>query len=562
MSVSALPQARAGFQMLKRLAAFLSYSLTNERGINPSWVEIGYSPSPLPPSRAPRLNITAINRPTTLDCDVCIIGSGAGGGVAAGTIAASGKSVIVLEAGPPDQGEDFQQREYEGMRRLYLDRALTASRDASISILGGACIGGGTVVNWQTSLRTPDAVRAEWADQSGCDALASAPFDDALDAVCARSSVSTDESVVNGNNATLERGCRVLGYSSSAIPRNSRGCDATQCGYCVFGCRIGSKQSTAVTYLRDAQQHGDTRIIAQCKAERILQAGGRVTGVEAIAFDADGDAHAVEVRAARVVVAAGGIESPALLLRSGISLPLLGRNLLLHPTTAVVARYAERTEPWIGAPQTILCDQFGDTGDGYGFRLETAPGHPGLLALTLPWTSAAAHRDYIRQCAHMSAIIVLSRDREGGRVSLFGSGRASIHYKPGARERILVQRGIAAAVRVHLAAGAEEVMTLHSRGLTFARTPRTTAGDIDRFCERAAGEPTHGNWSPLFSAHQMSTCRMGRDQRTGVCDSRGEVFGVRGLYVADASLFPASSGVNPMITVMALARMVAAGMEG
>jgi choline dehydrogenase-like flavoprotein len=123
----------------------------------------------------------------------------------------------------------------------------------------------------------------------------------------------------------------------------------------------------------------------------------------------------------------------------------------------------------------------------------------------------------------------------------------------------VIQRGIATAVRVHVAAGAEEVLTVHTKGLSLKLTPRTTADDVDRFCDLVSREAVHANWSPLFSAHQMGTCRMGRDPRSAVCDAHGAVFGVRGLYVADASLFPASSGVNPMISVMALARLVADG---
>jgi hypothetical protein len=180
MSTSALPPIRGGFQALKRLASFLSYSLPDASGANPHWAEIGYRPSPLPPARAPRLRVTTISAATTLECDVCVVGSGAGGGVAAATLAERGKRVIVLEAGPSDQAGDFQQRELEGTQRLYLDSGLTSSRDAGVSILAGACVGGGTAVNWQTSLRTPDAVRAEWAERSGCEHFATTTFGDAL----------------------------------------------------------------------------------------------------------------------------------------------------------------------------------------------------------------------------------------------------------------------------------------------------------------------------------------------------------------------------------------------
>jgi choline dehydrogenase-like flavoprotein len=556
---SALPVVRTGFQALKRLATFLFYSVTGDKKTNPTWPAFGYSvPEPAPGSSA--LLLTRIAQPTTLDADVCVIGSGAGGGVVAAQLAAAGRGVIVLEAGPGDQAADFDHREIVGMQRLYLDQGTTATRDLSVAILAGSCIGGGTSVNWQTSLRTPDFIRDEWADRSGVRAFADDTFTRALDEVCARIGVGTGESARNGNNAPLERGCAALGYRWSDIARNSRGCDLTQCGYCVFGCRVGSKQSTANTYLRDAQQTGrggSTTIVALCKAVQLRLDHGRVAGVQAVARDERTSARfPVRVNARTVVVAAGSLETPAFLLRSGIEHPQLGRNLYLHPTTGVAGRYEEPVRGWIGAPQTVLCDEFGQRRGNYGFRVETAPVHPGLISLSQPWYGARDHRTRMQQLAHVSAFIVLTRDRQGGRVTVDAEGRAVVDYAIGRMERELVQDGIAAAARVHWAAGATEIHTLHSRDHTFRRAAANRASDIDAFCESLAALPVHGNRCALFSAHQMGTCRMGVDPRGNVCDERGQVHGVPGLYVADTSLFPASSGVNPMVTVMALAHMV------
>jgi choline dehydrogenase-like flavoprotein len=466
--------------------------------------------------------------------------------------------VVVLEAGPGDQAADFSQRELEGTQRLLLDSGLTATRDLGLSILAGACLGGGTTVNWQGSLRTPDNIRDEWTEKSGARVFSDDRFTRALDFVWARSCVSTNESVVNRNNATLQRGCESLGYDWASFARNAHGCDATQCGYCVFGCRVGGKQSTTVTYLRGAQRR-DTTIVVNCAAQRITTTNGRVTGVSAIARDVDGRAINVTVRATTVVVAAGGINSPALLLRSGLSLPQLGRNLYLHPTTAVGGLYAERIESWSGPPQTIVCSEFANVSGSDGFRLETAPGHPGLLALAVPWTSARQHRWLMQRSGHAATIIALTRDAHGGRVRVRRDGSAVIDYQPTRAQQALISRAIVAATRVHFAAGAEEVFTLHTSGLRLRRGSSTTTRDIEAFCDRVTREPVANNRSVLFSAHQMGTCGIGRDARSAVCDERGEVFGVRGLFVADASAFPASSGVNPMITVMALAKCVAEG---
>jgi choline dehydrogenase-like flavoprotein len=558
MSNSVLPVVRTGYQALKRLATFLFYSVTGDARTNPSWRALGYG-VPAPATGESALNITRITQPTTLEADVCVVGSGAGGGVAAARLAAAGRSVIVLEAGPPDQAADFDQREIVGMQRLYLDQGTTASRDLGVAILAGSCVGGGTSINWQTCLRTPDFIRDEWAERSGIRAFADDTFTRALDAVCDRLSVSTTESVRNGNNAPLERGCTKLGYPWTDIARNSRGCDQAQCGYCVFGCRVGGKQSTTNTYLRDAQQTGGVTIVAACKADRLRMERGQVVGVQATARDdRTGARHPVRLNTRTVVVAAGGLETPAFLLRSGIEHSQLGRNLYLHPTTAIAGRYDDPVRGWIGAPQTVLCDEFGRLRGNYGFRLETPPIHPGLMSMAQPWHGARDHRARMQQLGNVSAFIVLTRDRQSGRVTVDDEGRAMVHYKVGRMERELLQEGMAIASKVHWAAGATEIHTLHSRDHTFRRSATGRATDIDSFCREVLTLPVNANRCAVFSAHQMGTARMGADPRRDVCDERGEVYGVAGLYVADTSLFPASSGVNPMITVMALSQMVSA----
>lgn len=552
MAMSPIPKLRTGYQALKRLSSFLAYAGLDEARRNPTWPRIGYVPSADPPACAPALRITPIAAPTVLECDACVIGSGAGGGVVAAALAAAGRAVVVLEAGPGDQAPDFDQREATGFARLYLEGGLSASRDLAVAVFAGACTGGGTSVNWQTCLRTPDDVRAEWAERSGCEALAGAAFDAALDQVSARIGAGTDESVMNANNAPIERGCAALGWSCTTLPRNARGCDPAQCGHCTFGCRAGGKQSTAVTFLADAQRQADARIVAGCRARRVTIEHGRATGVEAVTVDG----HAVTVRARCVVVAAGSIGSPALLLRSGLTLPAIGRNLYLHPTAGIAARYPEPVRSWEGPPQTRMSGEFAHAFGGYGFRLESAPAHPGLMALALPWFDARSHRRAMQDAARTSTLIALTRDRRGGRVTIDREGRPVIRYRPGRQERELLRRGIVAAARVHVAAGAERVVALHESDRGFDVAGKTAA-ELERCLERVGRAAVDRNRAPVFSAHQMGSCRMGRDPASAVCDETGNVFGVRGLYVADASAFPASSGVNPMLTVLALAHLLA-----
>jgi choline dehydrogenase-like flavoprotein len=208
----------------------------------------------------------------------------------------------------------------------------------------------------------------------------------------------------------------------------------------------------------------------------------------------------------------------------------------------------------------VVGDAFSGLGDGYGFRVEAAPAHPGMLALGAPWGGGRDFRERAAELGHLAPTIALVRDRVGGRVSARRDGSVRIDYHPGRHEEAMLRRSLVEMCRLHLAAGALELRTAHTPG----RGLRADAPERVRraFLDALGRAPLARNRSLLFSAHQMGTARMGRDPRGAVCDGRGRVFGVRGLFVADASAFPASSGVNPMISVMALARMVAEGAEG
>ncbi|MDP9178931.1 MAG: GMC oxidoreductase, partial [Gemmatimonadota bacterium] len=290
---------------------------------------------------------------------------------------------------------------------------------------------------------------------------------------------------------------------------------------------------------------------------------GRVSGVSATAVSAGGNAqHPVTVNARVVVVACGALHTPALLMRSGIELPALGRNLFIHPTTGVTGVFDHLIEAWKGPPQTVVCDEFAELRGSYGYRIETAVAHPGLLAAATPWLGAVHHRQTMQQVAQRALLIVLVRDCAAGRVSIDADGRPRMSYRTHRLEREMLRHGMATAARILDAAGATSISTVHVTPLgteRAANTAATTPQQIDQLCRRISTAPVGGNKMHLFSAHQMGTCRMGRDGRSAVCDANGEVFGVRGLFIGDASAFPLSSGVNPMITVMAMAHHTARG---
>jgi choline dehydrogenase-like flavoprotein len=429
-------------------------------------------------------------------------------------------------------------REAEGSARLFWDRGLAATDDLGVVLFAGRVVGGGTVVNWMTSLRLPEEVRAEW-EALGVDGMGR-ELDDHYAAIEERIDVNTDESIRNAPNDALARGLDALGLPWSVIPRNARGCG--DCGHCGYGCRAGAKRSSARTYLTDAVARG-VRVVAGCDARTITTAGGAVTGVVAQA----GGARIV-LRCGRVVLAGGAIGTPALLLRSGLGGPRAGRRLFLHPVPAVFGRYSEPVRMWSGVPQSVVSDAFAHLDGSYGFRLEVPSVLPGVAAAGISWRSAADHRAVMQALDQHAAFIPIVRDREPGRVGIDREGAAVVSYAVRGADAAMCVRAIVETAKVHLAAGADEVRTFHTRPLAIG-----PGGDIGLFAAAVARGGVAPNTVGMFSAHQMGTAGMG-GAKASVSDPDGVVRGVRGLHVADASAFPNASGVNPMLTVMALAR--------
>jgi choline dehydrogenase-like flavoprotein len=551
---STVPQLRSAFQGARSLVMLHTYAANGTPESAALLSAIGYEPEINQKASAPRIPVSNPGSETQVECDVCVVGSGAAGSVVAAELAASGKNVIVVESGGLWSDGEFDQHELIGMQRLFREAGLSGTRDLSMSILTGSGLGGGTTVNWQSCFRTPDDVREEWAELSGCSFFTGESFSESLDAVWRRIGASTDESEVNENNAAICRGAKSLGYGWTTIARNSLGCDPAQCGNCMFGCRVGGKQSAATTYLMDAIRSG-AQIIAPYTAQKLRRTGDKATGVVGFYADPHGEPRPLTIVATRVVLAAGALETPALLMRSGLHSMHLGEHLFLHPTVAVTGLYSTPIESWKGPPQTIVCDEFSNLSEGYGYRVEAAPAHPGLMSVGIPWKNARDHRREIQHVRRAAPFIVLTRDSSGGRVRITSAGHSYFDYRLGKEEKRLMKHGMATAARMHHAAGADRIITLHTARLIWER--ESSGGSIEKFCKQIDAASTSPNRLPLFSAHQMGTCRLGSDSASAVCDSSGAVYGLSGAYVADSSLFPASCGVNPMITIMALARHVA-----
>lgn len=557
LSNSPVGPFRQGFQGLKRLAGLHYFSALDDQGVNPNWHVLDYRPpQPQVATTPPPITPLAITDDTTLEADVVVVGSGAGGGVVAGELARAGKRVIVLEKGGYNHEGNFTLREAQAMPELFLKRGALATKDLGVIMLAGSTLGGGTVVNWMTSFRTPDDVLEEWDRRSGLrDCFTGLELQESFAAVEQRISVNSDQSQHNRQNQILFDGATALGYHAGVVRRNVIGCEQ-RCGACTFGCSYGCSQSTMKTYLQDAYNQGAS-IIVHGRAERVLIKNGRASGVQANVTDPQtGRTCHVTIHASAVIVAAGALYSPALLLRSGVENEHIGRHLHLHPTAISVGSYAEKVYAWEGVLQSAYSKQFARLDGTYGYTLEVAPTHPGLFGVATPWHSARDYRDQISRIAHLASIIVLTRDKGEGVVRVDQSGEPIIDYKVSAYDRRHIYHGLCQGARIHLAAGAETVISLQNKP-TYLENPSLHAAtrrqQLRAFERKIKQYGLGSNRIIMFSAHQMGTCRIGADAGTSVVDGNQQVHGIKGLFVCDSSVFPTACGVNPMLSIMALA---------
>lgn len=546
-----------GLDGYRDAAMFVFYGAPDDDGTNPNWAQLGY---PGPPAvddaarRPHRLTSEPVTTATTLGCDVVVVGSGSGGGVVAGELARAGRDVVIVEAGGHLEDADFLPYELPAYRQLYWRGGFTPTDDGNVTVVAGATLGGGSTVNWTNCVRTPDRLRTQWAREHGIDGLDGREFDDHLDAVMARVGATPTVSDPNGPNARLEEAAAKLGWSAHRTARNTdpQRYDPASAGHVGFGDRTGSKQGTLKTYLEDAQEAG-ARLLTRAAVRRIVVEHGRAAGVEGRVRTADGREVPFTISARQVVVAGGALETPALLLRSGIGGPAVGRYLRLHPVPAITGFYREPQDAWWGAPQTVLVDEFSDPADGYGFLVETPHFGLGLTAASIPWRGGRDHKVIMGRGAHAASFIAVTRDHGSGRVTIDDAGEAVLTYPiDDARDLATLRKALEVMVRLHAAAGAEVQLDLHpSRPVL--RPGQSLEAWIGRLLDLGFGARAR----PLFSAHQMGTARMGTDPATSVADPDGQLHDVPGVWIGDTSAFPTAAGVNPMITCMALARRTA-----
>ena len=549
-------QAAAGVAGLVTLTLFLAYGMPDPAtGHNANWRAFGYPGPQRPPSpEAKPIRPTEPEGDTLeLVADVVVVGSGAGGGVIAGVLAQRGLDVVVVEAGAYRSESDFLGLELPAYQETYWRGGPTPSADLNITLLAGATLGGGTVINWCNCLRTRPWVRREW-EESG---LELGDFERHLDAVWSRLGVNDRCSDLNGTQQRMKAGAELLGWRHTVATRNvdPERYDPSLGGYLGFGDQTGAKQSTLRTYLQDAFDAG-ARIVPQCAVERVLTSHGRASGVEGTWTDrVTGRSGRVSVRAEQVVVAAGALESPAVLLRSGIGGPATGKHLRLHPTVASTGTYGEDLKAWWGAPHALLVDEFesGEDAEGYGFRIEGTHYSPGLVGSATPWVSAEQHKALMEGFLASGVFLGRIRDHGSGQVTLGADGQAVITYDlTDPIDVRTMHRALESLTRLHHAAGASSIAMLAQGAPTWR-----VGDDLEGYAARLERIPLRAGGMTLFTAHQMGSCRMGADPAQSVANPEGELHDTPGVWIGDASAFPTASGTNPMISVMALAHRTA-----
>jgi choline dehydrogenase-like flavoprotein len=552
---SRVPQRRAAFQALRKGTLLAYYGNGKADGEpNPVWEAIGY-PGPLgapetPPP--PGIEPVRVDDDTTLHCDVVVVGSGAGGGTAAAVLAQAGLDVVILEAGRYFTERDFDGAELSGFDRIYLNGGGMASADGSVGLLAAQGLGGTTLVNYTFSFRTPDAVRREWAAEHGLGAVATDEFDASLDAVWERIGVNAEHSLPSRRDETIRAGLDRLGWEWAVMQRNVRGCTAEVCRLCHYGCQLGAKQSTLKTWLQDAHDAG-ARILVETRAERVTVEGGAARGVEA----RTAAGHRVTVRARAVVSACGALHTPVLLARSGVSSKALGKHLRLHPVLVVWGQFDEEMRPWEGMLSSTFSDQDADMdGRGYGVKYEHVATPPSILLSFSPWRGGRHHAELMQAMPYTGGLGVLLRDHGVGEVRPGRDGQPIVRYKLSPEDVEHMRRGVRGAARVVEAMGARRIFSSHSKWVAYEPRGR---GDLESFVRDADACGWGAGQAQLTSFHIMGSARMGGSPDDSVCDPAGQVWGTPGLYVCDGSAFPTASGVNPMVTIEALAHMSARG---
>ncbi len=497
----------------------------------------------------------------TLEADVVIVGSGAGGGVTAETLALAGLKVIIVEEGGLKSSKDFKMREAQAYPTLYQESAARKTLDKSINILQGRTVGGSTTVNWTSSFRTPNGTLDYWAAKFGLKTYRSEALAPWFLMMEQRLHISTWLTAPNPNNDLLRLGAARLGIPSAAILRNVKGC--WDLGYCGMGCPTNAKQSMLITTIPSALNHGAT-LVVHARAEKLRFSGDKAEMLHCLALSPDGlstTGTTLTLRAKHFVLAGGAINTPGLLLRSNAPNPnrLLGRRTFIHPVVISAGLFEQKVNPFAGAPQTIYSDHFLDVApiDGpMGYKLEAPPLHPLLLSSTMTGFGEP-HAELMRQFSNMHATLALLRDgfhdeSIGGRILLRSNGQPVLDYPLNPFLWNAVRRSFLSMAEIQFAAGAKQVYPLHEQASLY-RSWAEARSAINELVLR----PYQVR---LATAHLMGGCTMAATAEQGVVDPDGRYFGLSNVSVHDGSIFPTSIGANPQLSIYGIVARLSANL--
>jgi len=489
---------------------------------------------------------------TRVSYDIVIVGSGAGGGTVAqelSPLCRQGVRIAVLEKGPRLRDDEFTGRELEMAGALYEDGGGFLTSDGAMTIAFGCAYGGSTVVYTGTSMLPPARVINRW----NVPGLTHADLDCRARKFMGENNVHLlEDGLINENNKLFVTGCGELNYHVQQFPVNIKGCRGSS--LCNLGCPNRAKQGTDRVQLPNAERNG-VEVITRAE---VLTVGEKTLAVRVDhkPAGAKGDPSSWEpgdyqIDTKMIVLCAGAVNTPALLLRSGFArdLPRLGHGFTTHPAFIIVGEHARPITNFVGFPKSYYVDDFIESDH---FVLETCMYFPFITAKSMAGLGAP-HSAFMRAFPRLQMILVLACDKADAhnRVSIDKSGKPVVDYRFQSEAIQGLIRGAVTSAKILFAAGAVRVHMPVARETTIEATEAGRLEEIAASAEFTAGK------TPVSAAHPQGGCGMGADRSGSVTDSYGRVHGLPWLFVADASLFPDSLEINPYLTIMALADRVA-----